>query len=76
MAYMPISVWNVYQTKQGDPVIILCVDKPGKYPVVGYLQETGLLLSWDEYGRRSGCGTQMDLVLVDQRVKGESSCGN
>lgn len=28
-----------YQTRVGEPVRILCVDAPGDYPVIGYIDE-------------------------------------
>lgn len=45
--------WNKrVQTRGGEKVRVLCIDRPGSMPVVGYLEGCGTIMTWRLDGER------------------------
>ena len=57
-----------YKTKDGNPVRILCIDKPGDYPVVGLVDSSTDIDEWTLYGKYyDDCSNSIDdLVEVSE----------
>ena len=57
--------WSqTYRTMSGRDVVILTTNKPGPLPVVGYIQDTGLQLQWDKFGKAHNFDPEFNLVEV------------
>ena len=57
--------WSkLYQTESGLDVVILTTNKPGPFPVAGYIRTTGALLQWNRYGGTQNAEPGLDLVEV------------
>ncbi len=63
-----------YQTRDGRPVRILCIDAPGEEPIVGYLvyaDETSMACSWNLDGTFSRSASKSRLDLCNAKTKRE-----
>lgn len=71
---MTISMDKHYTTRDGRPVRLLCVDGPGRYPVVGLVGEA--IYSWTSTGEHPSemakrFGDRCDLIEAKPRVQCE-----
>lgn len=48
-----IDMTRKWKTRGGEAVRVICVDKPGEYPVVGYFVRHGGIHSWTADGINS-----------------------
>lgn len=58
----------IWKTKGGRSVRILCTDKPGRYPIVGYFIDATdkIILHWTAAGRSMGSDDiRSDLIIPD-----------
>lgn len=51
-----------YRTVSGLPICLMCINKPGPFPVVGYVEATGFLLQWDRFGKTQNADVELNLV--------------
>jgi hypothetical protein len=61
---------NSKYTSNGEPIRILCTDKPEWYPVVGMIEKTGDILYFTENGENS-VFSNLNLVEVWKPQEGE-----
>ena len=68
----PIRMDRKYQTRDGRPVRILCVDGPGPNPVVGFVQRAKGPTCWSATGVAAKpsdqCCNKADLIHVPEEV--------
>lgn len=63
-----INMTNKYQTRDGKPVRILCVDRKSRYPVIALVGEDEELITYTEKGLFSLTGVEVpgDLIPAPQ----------
>jgi endonuclease YncB( thermonuclease family) len=66
---MKVEMGKKY-TCNGESIRILCIDKPGEYPVVGMMEENGDIYYFTENGESIRCRS-MNLVEVWEPQEGE-----
>lgn len=59
--------WSkLYRTMSGRDVVILTTNKPGLFPVAGYLMDGGALMQWTKFGETQNFDPAFNLVEVHQ----------
>ena len=66
---MKIEMGKRY-TSNGEPIRILCIDKPEKYSVIGMLEKTGVVQYFKKNGENAVFSSR-DLVEVWEPTEGE-----
>lgn len=65
-----IELGKKYQTRDGKPVRILCIDGPSKdYPIVGVIGNNSFVSTWTSTGQWNQQGGSFDLVEVKEKKK-------
>ena len=61
---------NKRYTSSGEPIRILCTDRPEGYPIVGMVEKNGVIQYFKENGE-SAVFSRMDLVEVWEPTEGD-----